>query len=324
MTDTESTQPRNRGLRHIFIGSDGLRAGWSLLLFCVILTVLSITAVAAATFINGRPPHAPAGTPQGVIPSIKGEALSFVVLLATSLLMSWIERRRFVAYGLRRERALPDVLSGMAWGIAMLSLLVGMLTLSGALVFDGFAISGGTALGYGAAWFLAFCLVGVFEEFLTRGFLQYTLARGVAGIVRAVAPDNKRARTIGFWVAALVFSVGVFAAGHLANKGETAMGLVSVALAGLTFAYVLYRTGSLWWAIGFHATWDWAQSFLYGVRDSGLAVQGHLLVSHPAGAALLSGGDTGPEGSVLVVPTLLLTVFIIHRTLPRRATAFDA
>ncbi|MEI2598332.1 CPBP family intramembrane glutamic endopeptidase, partial [Acinetobacter pittii] len=92
---------------------------------------------------------------------------------------------------------------------------------------------------------------------------------------------SKNARTIGFWVAALVFSVGVFAGGHLANKGETAMGLVSVALAGLTFVYVLYRTGSLWWAIGFHATWDWAQSFLYGVRDSGLAMEGHLLASHP-------------------------------------------
>ncbi|MES2019791.1 MAG: CPBP family intramembrane glutamic endopeptidase [Pseudomonadota bacterium] len=324
MTDTATIQPRSRGLRHIFIGSDGLRAGWSLLLFCLILTVLTIGAVVAGTFINGKLPHAPAGSEQGVIPSIKGEALTFVVLLVTSWLMSLIERRPFATYGLRRARAVPDLIAGMAWGIAMLSLLVGMLTLSGALVFDGFAMSGSTALEYGAAWFFAFCLVGLFEEFLTRGFLQYTLARGVAGIVQAVAPDNKNARTIGFWVAALVFSVGVFAGGHLANKGETAMGLVSVALAGLTFVYVLYRTGSLWWAIGFHATWDWAQSFLYGVRDSGLAMEGHLLASHPAGAALLSGGDTGPEGSILVVPTLLLTVFIIHRTLPRRATAFDA
>ena len=122
----------------------------------------------------------------------------------------------------------------------------------------------------------------------------------------------------------MVFSVGLFALGHIANTGETAMGLVSVALAGLTFVYVLYRTGSLWWAIGFHATWDFMQSFFYGVRDSGMAAQGHLLATHPHGAALLSGGDTGPEGSILVVPTLLLALFVIHRTLPKRATAFDA
>ena len=83
MTDADTAQPRDRGLRRIFIGNDGLRAGWSLLLFCLILTVLTIGAVAAATFINGKPPHPPSGAPQGVIPSIKGEALTFAVLLVT-------------------------------------------------------------------------------------------------------------------------------------------------------------------------------------------------------------------------------------------------
>lgn len=185
-------------------------------------------------------------------------------------------------------------------------------------------LSGAEAVRYGLLWAAGFGLVALFEEFLTRGFLQYTLARGVAGIVRAVAPHSRRARTIGFWVAAAVFSVGIFVAGHIGNTGENLFGLLGVALAGLTFVTVLYRTGSLWWAIGFHATWDWAQSYLYGVRDSGLAVQGHLLGSHPVGNPLLSGGTTGPEGSLLVVPVLLLTIAIIHRTLPRRATAFDA
>lgn len=323
MQDETSPSSPRQGLGYIFFGRDGLRAGWSLALFAIIVIALAIGATLAIKYAVHV--KAPAGGAAGnEWFALANDGLGFTVLVVSALVMSRIERRPFVVYGLRGEHVARDLLTGMAWGVAMLSLLVGMLTLSGALVFDGIALGADAALRYGALWFAAFLCVGLFEEFLTRGFLQYTLARGVAGIVRAVAPNNKRARTIGFWVAALVFSVGVFAAGHLANKGETVMGLVSVALAGLTFAYVLYRTGSLWWAIGFHATWDWAQSYLYGVRDSGLAVQGHLLVSHPVGAALLSGGDTGPEGSVLVVPTLLLTVFIIHRTLPRRATAFDA
>ncbi|MGC2399529.1 MAG: hypothetical protein WA510_07095, partial [Acidobacteriaceae bacterium] len=65
-------------------------------------------------------------------------------------------------------------------------------------------------------------------------------------------------------------------------------------------------TGSLWWALGFHAAWDWAESYVYGTSDSGLAIQGHLLSTHPLGSLLWSGGKTGPEGSILVVPLLVI------------------
>lgn len=314
-----ATPAPRRGIGFIFKGKDGLRAGWSLAIF---LAIFSALMVVASVIIRPKPPGP--GLPQPLLGSLVPEAAFCVAVLVSGLLLSLIERRRFASYGLRRERRGKDLLSGMGWGVAMLSLLIGLMALCGALVFDGVALGAGAALGYGAAWFGFFCLVGLFEEFLTRGFLQYTLARGVAGLIASVSPSARSARTIGFWVAAAVFSVGLFAAGHISNAGESAMGLVSVALAGLTFAYALYRTGSLWWAIGFHATWDWAQSFLYGVPDSGMMMEGHLLATHPTGATLLSGGATGPEGSVLIVPTLLLTILIIHRTLPRRATAFDA
>lgn len=319
MADTESTTPRRTSLRQIFIGSDGLRAGWSLALFFAIAVILSL----AAYSIHGPGTPAPgaADQPEGMI---LGEGISFVVIGGAAFLVSLIERRPFARYGLRGSRLLPDLLAGLGWGLAMLSLLVGVLALIGAVSFDGFAVRGGAALRYGALWFVGFALVGLLEEFLFRGFLHYTLARGVAGIVRAISPGNPRAATIGFWVAAFVFSVVLFAAAHLSNGGETALGIITVSLAGLVFVFALYRTGSLWWPIGFHAAWDWAQSFLYGVADSGHVSEGRLLASHPVGSALLSGGTTGPEGSVLVIPTLILSAFIIHRTLPRRATAFDA
>jgi membrane protease YdiL (CAAX protease family) len=321
MTDTALTTPQRSGLAYIFKGEDGLRAGWSILLY-LIFVALCVTILALI-----HPPHAPdphkAMPPMTARGSIIGKAVEFAVFTLPAFLVSLIEKRSFECYGLRRQGLLPDLLKGMAWGVAMLSLLVGALWVSGALVFDGVALTPGSAIVYAAAWFLAFALVGLGEEFLTRGFLQYTLARGVAGIVRAISPANARARTIGFWVAALVFSVGVFAGAHLANGGETAMGIASVAIAGITFVYALYRTGSLWWAIGFHTTWDFMQSFFYGTHDSGLAVEGHLLLSHPVGGELISGGATGPEGSILLIPTMLLTIFIINRTLPRRSIAFD-
>ena len=80
-----------------------------------------------------------------------------------------------------------------------------------------------------------------------------------------------------------------------------------VGCGGFVFCLSLWYTKSLWWAIGFHAGWDWGQSYLYGTPDSGLLTQGHLRVSHSAGNRLLSGGATGPEGSLLILPLLIVS-----------------
>ena len=85
----------------------------------------------------------------------------------------------------------------------------------------------------------------------------------------------------------------------------------------MVFCFSLWRTGSLWWAIGFHTSWDWSQSFLYGVADSGTMVQHHLLATHPVGKPILSGGATGPEGSIFIIAILALISLIILFTLPR-------
>jgi hypothetical protein len=78
----------------------------------------------------------------------------------------------------------------------------------------------------------------------------------------------------------------------------------------------------LWWAIGFHASWDWAQSYLYGVADSGTMVNNHLLLTHPTGRPLMSGGFTGPEGSIYVLAVLLLVTIIVFLTLPKRTAPY--
>ena len=141
----------------------------------------------------------------------------------------------------------------------------------------------------------------------------YTLALGTVIPITGWAVDRFGGRRV--WMLSIV----LFAFVHTGNGGETAMGIIAVSLAGLAFVFSLWWTGSLWWAIGFHAAWDWAQSYLYGVADSGLISEGHLLASRPTGTALISGGTTGPEGSVLVVPVLLATLVVIWRTMPRRS-----
>ncbi|MGH7716143.1 MAG: CPBP family glutamic-type intramembrane protease, partial [Vulcanimicrobiaceae bacterium] len=105
---------------------------------------------------------------------------------------------------------------------------------------------------------------------------------------------------------------------HAQNPGESPLGLVAAALVGLVFCFSIWLTGSLYWAIGMHAAWDWTQSYLFGVADSGLRMQGHLLQTHSAGNIWLSGGTTGPEGSVLVLVVLALMTLGLYLAWGRR------
>ena len=80
---------------------------------------------------------------------------------------------------------------------------------------------------------------------------------------------------------------------------------------GFVFCVSVRLTGSLWWAVGCHAAWDWAETFFYGTADSGMVASGHYLTTSPAGNAFWSGGADGPEGSVLVLGVALLLLAML-------------
>ncbi len=348
-TGTESTvSSKPSALRYVFFGTDGLRAGWGLLAFIAMIagsfyavhlaraaierhqsaaTTSQIAEVdraksnTASDAASNSSPEASKPLPPRAAFLREGPAL-LVVMLATWI-MSRIERRPFGVFGLGGAHRRARFFAGFFWGVVCLSLLVGLLRLLGFLQFDALVLSGGAALRYGALWAIGFLLVALLEETLLRGYAQYTLARGFAGIYGAIFKSTRHRHALGFWTAAIVLSF-VFGIGHTTNPGESPIGLLGAGLVGLVFCFSLYRTGSLWWAIGIHAAWDWSQSFLYGVADSGLMAQGHLFATHPVGKPILSGGLTGPEGSIFAILMLAVITGIIFVTLrPRNAGGAD-
>jgi membrane protease YdiL (CAAX protease family) len=305
-------------------GRFGLRAVWGILLFCLLYTLFTAiiptrteTLLAAfhAVMHHVSAPAQPTDLAAAVFELhapvyLIYESLLFAFLALSAWLLARIEHRPIAVYGIAARR-FGDVLAGAFWGLATMSLLIATLRASHLLVFDSRTLSGPAVLTSGTLWLITFLAVGLAEEYLYRGYLQFTLTRGLFGLAERLAP--RRARPLAFWAAAILMSAG-FGLRHLLNRGETAPGILAVSLAGIVFSYALWRTGSLWWAIGFHMTWDWAQSFLYGVPDSGLLSAGRLFHTHPAGNPLLSGGLDGPEGSLLVLPIFLLVVLILRFT----------
>jgi CAAX protease family protein len=304
-------------LRTIFVGKDGLRAGWSLLIFIALLAAIFISIRVVSQKMH---PHAPKPAKEHSEISIKSgfldESVPFVVVLFATWIMSKIERRSSAVYGFGGRRKLQHFVAGLVWGVTCLSSLILTLWRTGLLVIEGRLLFGSAMVRYGIIWLVGFLLVGLLEEFLTRGYLQYTLTRGLSGVYQWLFKTS-HSEALGFWTSAAIFSV-LFGLGHSKNPGESPIGLLSAGLASMVFCLSLWRTGSLWWAIGFHTAWDWGQSFLYGVADSGTMVQHHLLATHPVGRPILSGGTTGPEGSIFVVAVLVLVSIIIALTLPRR------
>ena len=317
----QKTSPAWRStLSSVFFGSDGLRAGWALLIYLALFFALSSATSLVIKQIHSHLHHAQSEARSPLKPStvLVGEGLLAAVAMLSTWIMAKIERKPFQAYGLAPADWLPRLLAGLAWGFGFLSLLVFALRSMGLLVFNGKLLSRNDAIGYGALWFASFLAVGFFEETFFRGYMQATLARGFSGVYGWFGAPNRQA--LGFWSSAVLLSFG-FGFTHKSNAGESPVGLLSVGLVGVVFCLSLWRTGSLWWAIGLHAAWDWAQSFLYGVADSGTVVAGRLFATHPVGRPILSGGLTGPEGSIFIVPVILLMVIVIVVTLPRRAAS---
>ncbi|MGB7599665.1 MAG: CPBP family intramembrane glutamic endopeptidase [Candidatus Sulfotelmatobacter sp.] len=277
-------------LRSSFIGPQGIRSGWSMLIFIVILMVeVLVTRVPVNHLLHSMKLN-PSLEPWS--PALAAGILALLVLVSTAV-MAKIEARPVLFYGFIDKRRLSRFMLGVAGGVVALSALVLALKMSGWLIFDGRALHGASAWSYGLQWGVAFLLTALFEESLLRGYLQSALTRGV-----------------GFWWAAVLLSLA-FGATHLPNHGESPIGILSVVGAGLLFCLSLWLTKSLYWAVGLHAGWDWSQSYLYGVPDSGQVASGHLFTTHSSGGLIWSGGPTGPEGSLYVLPTMAIIALAV-------------
>jgi uncharacterized protein len=336
-----------RFLKWTLFGSQGVRSGWLTALFLLLLFLfMAILSVAVALIRPGLlEVQSRELTP---LPSIVQELIQVLALVAAASICALIEHRRLLDYNLTGSHRLRHFLAGLAGGFVALSALAGALYAGGWMHIGPASLSGTAILWYGALWGFSFLLTGMGEEGITRCYMLFTLARGVnywwalgsaasfslfaflnrsgsggggvylmalIGVVPCLILHLRKSPSAGFWEAAWLTST-FFGYIHTFNKGETWIGIFSAAAIGFVFCVSVWLTGSAWWAIGFHASWDWAQTFFYGTADSGLMPKGHYLVSSPAGAALWSGGSDGPEGSLLILPALvliLLALVLVYR-----------
>jgi len=236
--------------------------------------------------------------------ALLGKMVLIIAIAVPAFAISRVERRSFGEYGLPTKQAFGKLFwLGVLWGFAFLSLLLFSLHLAGVLSYGRVMLQGAHIWKLALFWAAFFLSVGLFEEFTFRGYTQFAIQQ-----------------VAGFWPTALFLSA-IFAFVHHSNPGETWLGSLGAGAVALFFCFTLRRTGNLWFAVGMHASWDWAQSFLYGVPDSGVVEPGHLLLAQIHGPAWLSGGSVGPEGSVLLFVVVAAMWVVFDRLFPRSQKA---
>lgn len=150
-------------------------------------------------------------------------------------------------------------------------------------------------------WLLVFLTVAVGEEMIFRGI-----------IFRQI---DERWNT---WTA-LIVSALLFGFIHLPNNGATWWSSLAIAIeAGLMLGAAYKWSGSLWLPIGIHWAWNFTQGNVFGASVSGNVAGGSLLEMQVNGPDIITGGDFGPEASIVAVTLGIIYTLVFLFTWNRR------
>ena len=236
------------------------------------------------------------------------EGMNLVFALIATGIFALFERRGLGAYGLPLRRAFgADTREGFLAGILMAgAVAAGMIALGGMQV-HGLALTGQALALSALAWLVANVLVGLAEELWFRAYFLQSLWKSV-----------------GFWPAAIVIAA-IFAALHYFFKeGENIWDVITLVSISMMLCYSVKRTGTLWFAVGFHIAFDFMQFFVIGTPNGNLIPQGRMFDITFNGPAWLTGGVLGTEASFLMYPAiaaLWLYVRVRYRPAPAVAEA---
>jgi len=266
-------------------GVDGSVGHAAIFVMLSVVSALVVTAIlkrsTGANFIElGR------GDIERQLTAKVGLIIAFVLLPTTTARTLFDEP--LAAFGFSWDRGPALLFGGLLFGGALLTLTCLIIALiANAVSIDAAPWRGGQAKKILAN--LALWASGAFvEEATFRGyvFIQLVLVWS-------------------FWPAALLSSA-IFAAIHWPRGQRSRWGGIFAAMSGLMLCHSVIMFHSIWFAVAFHCAWNFFQSFVFGLNNSGGPPPSAFRSWSFTGPIWITGGDVGPEGSI--VATLLLVI----------------
>jgi len=284
-------------MKHIFINPDTyiLRAGWRIFVFFIIFMALNVGLTLGVREILG---------------SLKGGGTLSFTLLGISATISayisrkYIDKKSFTSFGLKKDKAaVLDVISGVVNSAIIMAGIYFLMLYTGLIEFTGFSwwtdsVSNDAQFSMAVmpvilSVFWKLMVVAWWEELVFRGVVLQNIIKGM-GLVWAV-----------------IISSILFGLVHAGNPDATILSSLMIAFITLQLIYAYLKTGQLWLPIGLHLGWNFFQASVFGFASSG-QTSPTMIMQNPIGPDWLSGGSFGAEGSILIIPFTIISLFLIH------------
>jgi len=284
-------------MKRIFINPElnTLRAGWRILAFVAIFIPTNLVLTYVVREILG---------------SLKGGGTLWFTLLGISATIAaiisrkYIDKASFISLGLKIDKAaVLDVISGVVNSAIVMAGIYFTMLYTGLIEFKGYSWWTDSAgpdvhlsiaiLPVILAVFWELVVVAWWEELVFRGIILQNMMMGM-GLVWAVI------------VSSLLFGLV-----HGGNPSATLLSTIMIACVTPLLIYAYLKTGQLWLPIGLHLGWNFFQASVFGFASSG-QTSPTMITQTPVGPDWLSGGAFGAEGSILIIPFIIVSFYLIH------------
>lgn len=289
------------------------RAGWRILFFLLLFLSGSslIFAVRALMGIDSK---------RAFLNDYSLMIIAILALTATTsvfVIRKLIDNRSFKSLGLQlSKKTWKDLAFGFILSFAMAGVFTLGLYAFGLIDFKGIAwqtfseipfnegyvaMMGSMSIGTVVLLLLETLLVGYWEELVFRGYVFQNMTEGL-GLKLAI-----------------VVSCLLYGLVHAGNPNATVVSSLIIVAFGFLRIYGYLATGQLWLSMGMHIGWNFFQGPIFGFAASGHQ-KATLLQHSTQGADWLTGSNFGPEGSILILPILLLALLAIYKWSQRNAS----
>ena len=199
------------------------------------------------------------------------------------------------------------------------------------------AVLAGILLGFGTNGFCILMSVIMgdiklsFNEFRPLVFFAFLLCvwiqSGAEEIIDRCYLYQKLRRRYRWPVIAVLGNALVFMALHMLNPGVTAWGLGQVFLFGVLASLIIYYWDSLWAAIWMHTAWNFSQSIVFGLPNSGIVSKYSVFKLEAASARdgifyNTSFGVEGSKGANAIIGGLIV-IILLYGLITKRGEKAD-